>query len=99
MCGAPPSSRGRPPGEIREGIRQAALDGARFLRGEHMCAPLLQEGVGDAGCLGGRVERPAEMLAGMAQTDPQPVMGEELLVEIGYDRELAVERRRGFAPA
>ena len=43
--------------------------------------------------LGGRLKRPAEMLAGVTQADARPIVGEHLLVERSDERALRFERR------
>ena len=67
---------------------------AGVFAGQHVAAPALQRVEGDAGARGRGVERPAEMLAGMLQADPQAVMRQHLVVERGDQRKL---RRRAAA--
>src|SRR5437879_4584277 len=92
------SCRRAPPERI-VGVGKTANRFARLLDRQDLVADLLQEIGGNARRRRGRVERPAEMLARVTQSDAQPVMGEHLFIEIDDERELLAERGRGLAPA
>ena len=68
-----------------------------LLGGEHALALAPQQFGRRIRALGRRIERPAEMLARMAQADAQAVVGEQLVVKLIDDGELGCEGGRRFA--
>src|SRR5581483_7975662 len=96
-CAIRPRSRGTSAGKGVVGFGEPRLRIAWVFAGQHRTAPPLQVVKGYARSGGGGIERPAEMLACVLETDPQPVMGEHVLIECGDDRKLDRKRWRTFA--
>ena len=70
-----------PPAKAVERIGKMAAHCGGLLGGQHAIAVRLQQCLGNAGCLGRGVERPAEMLARVAPSDRNAVVGEHLVVQ------------------
>src|SRR5262249_4649241 len=85
--------------KLMKGISEIAPDLRGLLRRQHAHACRLERIVRHTGRLRRRVERPAQMLAGMTRPDLASVMRQHLLVELVDHRELCRKIGRLLARA
>src|SRR5262245_17445242 len=94
-CRGPCREAGSVEGGI--GIGQPMQHETRVVAREHLVAKARERGTGDRRVFCRNVERPFEMLAGMAAADFLAVMAKHLLIERSDDSMLRSERRRRLA--
>src|SRR5450755_4934214 len=89
-------SCGCTPCKIVERILKGLMHAVRIVRCQDPLAPGLERCDRRTAALGGDLQRPAEMFAGMAKADAQSVVAANLIIERPDMVELLRQRRRGF---
>src|SRR5215472_14868027 len=91
-----PSSCNDTPCEIVERLAERGMHGGRLFRGQYLLSPGLELFGRHAAASSGNIERPAEMLARVAQPDTHAVMRAYLVIERADVGQLLRQRRLGF---
>src|SRR5262249_48073043 len=84
-------------GEYSEGLGKVAADARGIVGGQDQAALSLEGARRNARGLCRRIQRPAQMLAGMAAADRMAMVRQHFVVELLDQRELDGERRRALA--
>src|SRR6202000_1383239 len=88
-----PNSCSSAPCKFVECLFKRAVHACRIIQGQDLPPPRLERGGRRTAAARGDIESPTEMLAGMTESDAQPVMRADLAIERADVVMLTVERR------